>query len=66
MTDISKQSEEHLNRILDVFSGADGGVGFVTLRRFIMKVEREDTPASKQLLKVFHDFGKLLKVISKL
>ncbi|MND59840.1 hypothetical protein D3C80_510450 [compost metagenome] len=59
-----------INRILDVFSGVDGGVEFVFLKNNLEGIERRyhadiDDEASRQLLDILHKFRRLVDVLSK-
>lgn len=63
-----QQAKELLDYPLDVFGGIDGGVSFSHVRenleKCIAKAEEGD-PTSKELLKIFTKFNKLLKAFSQ-
>lgn len=59
-----------IDRILDIFGGADGGVGFARLKFSLEEIERKfhadiDDEAARQLLDILHKFRRLVDVLSK-
>jgi hypothetical protein len=48
-----------LNPILDLFSGADGGIAFVELRGFIEALEKQNDPSSAEILARIKGFSNL-------
>lgn len=62
--------KDDINRILDVFGGADGGVEFVYLKTNLEIIEQRmladiDDEAAKQLIDILHKFRRLVDVLSK-
>jgi hypothetical protein len=62
--------KDDINRILDVFGGADGGVEFVYLKTNLEGIEKRmladiDDEAAKQLIDILHKFRRLVDVLSK-
>lgn len=68
MDNTFEQAKELLDYSLDVFGGTDGGVSFCHVRenleKCIAKAEEGD-PTSKELLKIFVKYDKLLKAFSQ-
>lgn len=60
-----QKTKEHLDKIMDTFSGADGGVSFL---KFKMLIEGLDTQAQNgdrkadMILDIMRDFSKLIDV----
>jgi hypothetical protein len=62
--------KDDINRILDIFGGADGGVGFARLKFSLEEIERKfhadiDDEAARQLIDIVHKFRRLVDVLSK-
>jgi hypothetical protein len=62
--------KDDINRILDVFGGADGGVEFVKMKFGLEGIEQKmladiDDEAAKQLIDIVHKFRRLVDVLSK-
>lgn len=61
-------TDSGLLSLMDVFSGADGGVGFVMLRSFIDSLKKqadEGDVAAVTLLKIHQDYVKLVRIATK-
>jgi len=57
-----------LQKITDVFSGADGGDCFVQLRAFLEQVEKQaknGDESAKEILDVVYRFSRLLDVVKR-
>lgn len=50
---------EDMRYILDIMSGADGGIGFVRLRSFL-----EENKDHAGLMKIVNDFANLIRVVN--
>lgn len=64
---LSPETKAALNRIVDVISGADGGVDFVMLLARLRTWDRDQDkdPAAYELIKRFRQFAKLVDLMSK-
>ena len=65
-TSMSPEIKEHVNYITDVFSCADGGIGYTIFLRAVEKWEREDSPAARELIQAVRNFSRLLSIITDL
>lgn len=69
-TKMAEQVKSDIQRLTDVFSGADGGCDFVMFRGFIESTARkvdtgnppEEVEASKQLCDILHKCRRLIDV----
>jgi hypothetical protein len=54
-----------IQRITDVFTGADGGVCFVALCAFLSRMAAEGSPASRQVVQVVERFARMLRMVEE-
>jgi hypothetical protein len=66
--DMRKNTEDSVTKILDVFTGADGGANFMAFRNLVEKMDaraaRGDKDAQQVILRVT-EFARLLDVAAR-
>lgn len=66
--EMSDETESHFINILDTFSGADGGISFVQMRRLIEDMDKKaakgDKPAQEVIL-IMKRFSRMIDTAKK-
>lgn len=62
MNRMSPELAQSLQKILDMATGADGGVGYVKLREALTQFEAEKSEAGDKLVELVHSFARLIRV----
>jgi hypothetical protein len=65
MTFETEQYQKEFNRILDTFTGVDGGVSFIKLRMLLERLDKENTYHGNLVLDIMSKFSKLIDLAAE-